>query len=97
MSNGLLCSSCGSRSDSLAARRAAMQFLVSKPRMFFGNESWGNVLHGGNVLQTPAAGGDCSGGGCAAGSGPVDVVGTGVGGGGAAVTTGGTVGTAAVT
>ena len=75
MSNGLLCSSCGSRSDSSAARRAAMQFLVSKPRMFFGNESWGNVLHGGNVLQTPAAGGDCSGDGSAAGS--RTVVGTG--------------------
>ena len=46
-----------------------MQFSVSKPRMFFGNESWGNVLHGGKVLQTPAAaGGDCSGDGSAAGS-----------------------------
>ena len=57
------------------------------------------MLHGEEVLQTPA-GGDCSGDGCAAGSGPVDVVGTGAGGGGAAVTTGGIVdvaGTAAVT
>ena len=76
-----------------------MQFLVSKPRMFFGNESWGNVLHGGNVLQTPAAaGGDCSGDGSAAGS--RTVVGTGASGGGAGATTGGTfdgAGAAAVT
>ena len=70
-----------------------MQFLVSKPRMFFGNESWGNVLHGGNVLQTPAAGGDCSGDGSAAGSRTVDVVATGAGGGGA----GAAMGVAAVT
>ena len=64
--------------------------------------SWGNiVLHDGEgVFQTPAAGGNCSGDGSAAGSGPVDVVGTGAGGGGAAVTTDGIVdvaGTAAVT
>ena len=40
---------------------------------------------GEGVFQTPAAGGDCSGDGCAAGSGGT-VVGTGAGGGGAAVT-----------
>ena len=37
------------------------------------------------MFQTPAAGGNCSGDGSAAGSGPVDVVGTGAGGEGAAV------------
>ena len=64
---------------------------------FFGRYSWGIVLHGEGVFQTPAAGGDCSGDDSAAGSGPVDVVGTGAGGGGAGATTGDVAGTAAVT
>ena len=59
----------GERCDDVCCVRIAVLVLRRgigiawgrKPRVFFGNESWGLLHDGGNVLQTPAAGGDCPG------------------------------------